>query len=105
MTWLRAHFWDVIFVLLLAGLIVFFEVRGAQRDADDRRDAVASCQRGNLVRDYLRFDNDLRITRLEQQLRNPTEITRADAADFAAELERRYVRREALVEFPCETLR
>lgn len=105
MTWLHEHRWDVAFVLILAGLIVFFEIRGAQRDAADRRETVAGCERGNVIRDYLAFDNDLRIGRLEQQLRNPAQITRADQRDFADELEARYERREALVAFPCRSLR
>ena len=99
-------------VLLLVIAVVFIVAIGAvqviadranDRDADN---AVAACIRGNVIRDYLAFDNGERITRIETRLTSEDDPAAAEEIDeLQSELTRRLEQRNVLVPFDCESLR
>jgi len=107
MRWLRIHS-DVIAIFAMTSLMLFGVYQlGAQQD--DRRGQVdvAACERGNVLNDYLAFDNSESILVLRASLQASPQQGLSDREQRAREesLARRLMVQKVLVPYPCDTLR
>lgn len=90
--------------LAVTGLAFKVWILDEQRADQLTEQQVASCQRGNLVRGYLAFDNDEAITVLHAKLADP-DVDGPDRAASLKSLQRRQEVAAALGPFNCESLR
>lgn len=91
-----------VFVIAI-GAVQVIANRANERDASN---AVAACERGNDIRDYLAFDNEERITRIETRLTSTNDPpARDEVAELKSEVARRYDQQLTLRPFDCDSLR
>ena len=87
--------------LMLFGVYQLGEQQDARRGATD----VAACERGNVIRDYLAFDNTQAIIVLRASLIPPQDTSAAERLARQVSLVRRIAEQQTLVPFNCESLR
>jgi Flp pilus assembly protein CpaB len=104
----RKHERLLIVLIVLAFVTAILAVQFIANRANERdaRNAVTACERGNVIRNYLAFDNGERITRIETRLSSEVDpAAKGEIAELQSELTRRLEQRQVLVPFDCETLR
>ena len=106
MRWLKDHA-DVLAILVMA-VVMTFGVYQLGEQQDDRRAEVdvAACTRGNVIRDYLAFDNAEAVLVLRSSLQGAQRDLRAKEQKAREEsLARRIEAQKQLTPFDCQTLR
>ncbi len=67
---------------------------------------VAACERGNVIREYLAFDNGESVLVLRASLQGPQEdLSIREQRAREQSLERRIEVQKLLVPYPCDTLK
>ena len=96
----------VLIVVAFVTAILSVQLIANRANTRDANNAVTACERGNVIRDYLAFDNGERITRIETRLTSEADpAARDELEELQGELTRRLEQRRVLVPFDCETLR
>lgn len=97
---------DVLAIFAMTSLmLVGVWQAGEQRDADRRAADAAACERGNIQREYLAFDNAETILVLRAGLQRPQDALPPERRAREDSLARRIEAQKLLVPFPCDTLR
>lgn len=96
------HRWTAVALVCIAALVTIMFVRSDAQDRAVREQNVAGCERGNLIRGYLSFDNEQRIERIETLILSPGS---PDKAELREELQLRLSFVPRLLPFSCESLR
>jgi len=96
----------VAFMVIFTIAIVAVQVVASSNDRQRTNIAVASCERGNFIRDYLGFDNAESISVLKGSLRVvPDTADESYVETRRRSLEQREAYQALLVPFDCESLR
>lgn len=104
--WIRRHS-DTIAILVMT-LLLLSGVYQLGEDQNDRRGEVdvAACERGNVIREYLAFDNGESVLFLRASLQGPQEyLSIREQRAREQSLERRIEVQKLLVPYPCDTLK
>lgn len=97
---------DVLAIFAMTSLMLLGVWQQGQWQDEHRRLAdVRSCERGNVIRNQLAFDNAEAILVLRASLQSPQDSSPAERRAREDSLDRRVRAQEQLVPFPCDTLR
>lgn len=103
--WLSRHLDAVLIlatcVLMMAGVLALGRHQDMRRGESD----VRACERGNVVRAYLAFDNAEAISVLRASLQAPQDESTRERRAREQSLERRIAEQAELVPFDCDSLR
>ena len=87
-----------VLILLILGSVGYLAYK-------DKVDSLrAACGRGNILREYVQYDNDQRIVRIQTQINNPQNLTESDIAQLKVELVFRIAKRAELIPIDCTTI-
>lgn len=102
---LRRHA-DVLAIFAMTSLMLLgvWQV-GEQQDAERREADVRSCERGNVIRNQLAFDNGEAILVLRASLQRPQDSSDTERRAREESLARRIAAQKLLISFPCDTIR
>lgn len=97
---------DVLAIFAMTSLMLLGVYQLGDQQNQRRADVdVAACERGNVIRDYLAFDNAESILVLRSSLQAPQDLSDRERSAREHSLARRLKVQKMLVPFDCETLR